>query len=251
MLNEQLALQAAIVDAGAATGLLRAGSRLDVYVNAYRARLIAALRGNFEVLYRAMGDEAFDALALDYLAAHPSTHPSIRWFGHRLVAHMEGYDDLPHPALIDFARLDWALREAFDGPDSRPMAADVLAALPAAAWPGLRLQLGPTVQRVALAYAIGPAWHALREAASTDELPEMDEPAEHAHEVLVWRQGLETRWRSLVPQEAALLAAVAQGDAFGTLCERAANLMGEEDVTAAVVAALQQWLADEILMQSS
>jgi hypothetical protein len=34
-----------------------------VYLKAYRARLTAALRDNFPVLQRALGDDAFDVLA--------------------------------------------------------------------------------------------------------------------------------------------------------------------------------------------
>ena len=239
---QQQALQAAVIGATDASQLLQPGSRLNVYVHAYRARLMAALQDNFEVLYHAMGDEAFEALALAYLQAHPSPHRSIRWFGHRLAEFMASDHavELPHPALIDFAHMDWALRGAFDAAAEPPLRTAELAALPAAAWPALRFTLQPSVTLLRLDWAIEPVWAALRAAPSATELPALAPPRALAHTLLVWRQGLETRWRSLEPLEAGLLALLRQGAHFEALCEQAAE-------APAVVACLQQWLADELL----
>lgn len=246
VIQQQQQLAAAIRDGGDATGLLVGDFALglDVYRHAYRARLAEALADNYTVLARALGDEAFDALARAYLAARPSRHPSIRWFGHQLADFMAaaGDDLVPHASLVDFARMDWALRSAFDAADAPLLQHATLAALGPDDWAGLRLQLHPSVQRVSLAHAIEPGWRALREwePDTGAEQPELDEPPPHAHTLLAWRQRGETRWRSLEPPEAALLQAVADGEPFAVLCERAAT-------APAVVAALQQWLADGLL----
>lgn len=245
----QRALQAAICADKPAPGLLKPGSRLDVYANAYRARLIAALHDNHEVLYRAMGEEAFEALALAYLAAHPSPHRSIRWFGDGLAGFMAGTyaEQLDHPALVDIARMDWALRGAFDAADSPALAATELAALPPEAWPGLQLHLQPGTALLALDWVIEPAWALLRAAESDTDLPTLEAPVAGAHTLLIWRQGLETRWRALAPLEAALLEALQAGASFAELCETAAQGVDEAEAAPAVVACLQQWLADALL----
>ena len=73
----------------------------------------------------------------------------------------------------------------------------------------------------------------------------------HVHVLLAWRQGLETRWRSLEPLEAALLDGVAAGQPFALLCERAAEVLGDAEAAApAVIGALQRWLADGLLRTS-
>ena len=61
----QSRLAAAIRDGADADGLLAGDFALglEVYRHAYRARLAAALADNFTVLARALGDEAFEALA--------------------------------------------------------------------------------------------------------------------------------------------------------------------------------------------
>lgn len=245
----QQALQAALCADRSVPGLLKPGSRLDVYVNAYRARLMAALHDNHEVLYRAMGEEAFEALALAYLEAHPSPHRSIRWFGDGLADFMAGAyaEQLDHPALIDIARMDWALRGAFDAADSEPLTAADLGSLSPEDWPGLQLSLQPGTALLALDWVIEPAWAQLRAADSDTDLPELEAPVAGRHVLLIWRQGLETRWRALPLLEAALLEALHAGASFAALCETAAQGEGEAGAAQAVVACLQQWLADELL----
>lgn len=250
----QQRLAAAIRDGADATGLLAGDYALglEAYRHAYRARLVAALTDNFTVLARALGDDAFEALGLAYLAARPSQQPSIRWFGDGLADFMATADDelVPHASLADFARMDWALRGAFDAAAAPLLEPAELARLAPDDWAGLVLHLQPSVQRVTLTHAIEPAWRVLREwdPESGDDQPELPEPVPHAHELLAWRQGLETRWRSLEPLESALLAAVAQGDTFASLCERAAGLVDDPDAAApAVIGLLQRWLADGLL----
>ena len=47
--------------------------RLEVYANAYYARLLECLRDEFPALLHAVGEEVFDGLAFGYLQAYPST----------------------------------------------------------------------------------------------------------------------------------------------------------------------------------
>ncbi len=233
-------------------------SGLDVYRHAYTARLASALRDNFEVLALALGDDAFQALAMAYLAAHPSTQPSIRWFGHRLADFMasEVAADtglVPHPALVDLARMDWALRGAFDAADAPLMHTATLAAMPANDWPQLHLHLHPSVRQVPLQWAVEASWRLLREhqdAGGQGDEPALPAPQALPHALLVWRRGLDTFWRSLDDFEAELLGAAADGQNFAQLCERAATLCGDaEQAPPRVVGLLRQWLVDGLISQ--
>ena len=94
---------------------------------------------------------------------------------------------------------------------------------------------------------MAPAWQALRQHSGPGE-PELPPPAAGAHMVLVWRQGLDTRWRVLPADEAALLAAALAGDDFSAMCEAAAVHHDEAGQSVQrVVAVLQQWLADGLV----
>jgi hypothetical protein len=241
LIDQQAALKRAIVQGGDAPGVR---GRLPVYQQAYAARLTAALRDNFGVVPRVFGDEAFEALAHAYVAAHPSHRPSIRWFGDRLPEFMAARDDLvPHPALIDLARLEWALRGAFDAADAEPLAASDLAQVPADEWPALVFAVVPGLQLLPLHWNVGPVWRALQ----GDEDPELPEPEALAHTVLVWRQGLSPRWRALDGRTALLLQRAADGLSFGDLCACAARDMPDGEAASFVAGTLRGWIGDGLL----
>ncbi|QPF71819.1 DUF2063 domain-containing protein [Roseateles sp. DAIF2] len=228
------------------------GPGLDVYRQAYRARLLAALRDNYLVLQRALGDAAFDALGLAYLAARPSMKPSIRWFGDGLADFMSSaWPALPHPALVDLARMDWALRAAFDAADAAPLDAQALRELPPEAWPTLRFAAHPSVRLLELDWAIEAAWRRLREADPEQGAEALPAPEPLRHHLLVWREALETRWRSLPALDALLLGAVLDGQDFDAVCQLAERQLGAEQAAPAVVTLLQQWLAAGLLLANT
>jgi len=220
-------------------------ARLDVYHHAYRARLAEALRSNYPVLHRVLGDEAFHELAIAYLADHPSRHPSIRWFGDRLPAWAALHPGaLPHPSLVDLAAMEWTLGLSFDAADAMPLAFDDLAALPAGDWPEASFAAHPSVALLSLQWAVEPIWRALTE----DENASSEEPQEQAHTLLVWRQGLDTRWRSMDGEEAGALACCLRGDPFASLCEHATATQGEA-APAWMASALRRWVDDGLLVR--
>lgn len=229
------------------TPLLRAiggqPPRLGVYHHSYRARLIEALRSNLPVLHRVLGDDAFAELTLAYLAEQPSRRPSIRWFGDGLPAWLADHPDaIPHPALADLASMEWALGLSFDAADAEPLRFANLAALPADHWPEARFTAHPSVHLVPLSWAVEPIWQAL----TRDEDAATEPPEALDHRLLVWRQGLETRWRSLEAGEAALLEACLAGEPFAALCEQAAESHGDA-APAWVASALRRWVDDGLL----
>ncbi len=210
-------------------------AQFGVYRTAYRARLRAALRDNFETLAQVMGDDAFDALAHAYIAHHPSQHYSLRWFGHRLCDFMAAHAALvDHPAMLDLARMEWALRQAFDAAAAVPLHAEALAAVPAVDWAALQLRLQPSVQLLAMQWAVGPIWHALQSGQQDDLAP----PEALAHHLLVWRLGMNTQWKSLSPTEAGFVQGLLAQHRFGQLCASLAQGVGEEHAAATAVALL-------------
>jgi hypothetical protein len=221
----------------------RGVAQFGVYRIAYRARLRAALRDNFETLPRVMGDDAFDALAHAYIASHPSQHYSLRWFGHRLCDFMAANEALvDHPAMVDLARLEWALRQAFDAAPAELLTSEALAAIPPSDWADLRLTLQPSVQVLDLQWAVGPIWHALK--SGQDEL---EPPEALNHSLLVWRLGMNTQWKSLTQTEAGFVQGLLVGHTFGQLCAALAERVGLEQAAASAVALLTQLLQDGAL----
>jgi hypothetical protein len=221
----------------------RGVAQFGVYRIAYRARLRAALRDNFEVLPLVMGDDAFDALANAYIDAHPSQHYSLRWFGHLLCEFMIGHGELvDHPALVDLAQLQWALRHAFDAASAELLTTADLAAVPAEQWAALRFTLHPSVQRLDLQWAVGPIWHALKSGPT-----EMGPPEPLDHALMVWRLGMNTRWKSLSNTEAEFVKGLQAHGTFGQVCESLVERVGEEEAAATAVAHLSELLTSGVI----
>lgn len=250
LLNQQRAFAALLLadDEAPATSLLHAikgqPPRVGVYHHAYRARLIEALRSNLPVLHRVLGDDGFAELALNYLADQPSRKPSIRWFGDGLQAWLADHPDaLPHPALVDLAAMEWALGCSFDAADALPLQFADLAAMPPEQWPEARFASHPSIHLLALQWAVEPIWQTL----TNDEEAATDEPEALDHRLLIWRQSLETRWRSIQPDEATALSACLAGEPFAALCELAAGTQGD-NAPAWVASALRRWVDDGLLV---
>lgn len=242
----QASFQTALLqDQPLSSGLLlpRGDRQFGVYLNAYRARLRSALRDNYEALPLVMGDEAFDALANAYIAAQPSTHYSLRWFGHQLAAFMATHEALvDHPAMVDLARLEWALRRAFDAAQATPLSREDLLALSPQEWPTLCLGLHPSVHWLPLQWAVGPVWHALK--AGQEEVPA---PEVLSHHLLVWREGMQTRWQSLTDAQSVFVQGLQAGHPFGHICEILADQVGEDQAAATAVAVLRELLANGVI----
>lgn len=215
--------------------------RLRIYADAYRLRLLDVLGQDYPATKAVLGEEAFEALGADYLRAHPSAHPSVRHVGHAFAQWLSMRHGVPRH-LHQLARFEWAQGEAFDAADAPLLAIEHIHALPADAWPALRLRLQPGTRRLALqcnapalaaALAGGRALPALR--------------AHAPGHWLVWRSvdgGVQ--WRRLDADEAAALDAVAAGEPFARLCERMTAFHGDGGALRAA-SLLKRWLADGLL----
>ena len=183
------------------------------------------------------GPDDFDRLARAYIAAHPSRHPSVRWFGRRFAdfaACTPPYDRTP--AIAEMARFEWTLGNAFDAPDVAPITADALIALAPEAWETLSFNALPTVRLLPFAYNVPQAWQRREEVLSGDLAVERtSEPTIWG----VWRPELTAHFRSLEPDEAAMLEALMAGRPFPELCEILVAHVGEEQAAAAPPACSQ------------
>jgi hypothetical protein len=235
------ALRASLLGSAA----LSAEQGLAIYHNAYRARLLEALRGDYPAVHGWLGDEEFDALALAYIDAHPSQHFSLRWLGAELAAFIDGHL-IPAQAapLSELARLEWAFTLAFDAHEGQPLSLAQMAELPAEAWPNLQVRLLPSVQWLVCRHNSLALWRACKE---QDDFPG-SQPLGQAQTCLIWREHLITRYRSLAADEAAALQGMAvQGWCFAELCAELAHLGEQAPVQA--VSWLRQWLADGLLQR--
>lgn len=231
--------------AGQVVGTARAGAeeRVKVYVDGYRLRLLEVLQDNFSGLYALLGDEDFDRLGRAYIDAHPSTHPSVRWFSQHLADFLRRtppYDAQPY--LAEMAAFEWAQGLVFDAADAPAADAQVLAAVAPDAWAGLRFRLHPSVRVLSLEWNIPAAWQVL-EADEAPELRQGDAPATW----LLWRKDLQTHWRSLDEGEIWALHAAREGKGFGEICEGLCRWHESSEVAMQAASYLKRWLTDGLI----
>ena len=159
------ALQASLLGSAA----LSAEQGLAIYHNAYRARLLEALRGDYPAVHGWLGDEEFDALALAYLDAHPSQHFSLRWLGEKLPKFVSSYVVEPQlTPLLELTELEWAFTLAFDAPDAQPLSLDEMSRFADEDWTSLRVRLHPSVNWLRLQRNTLEIWKAAKAQAEYD-----------------------------------------------------------------------------------
>ena len=252
VLSMQLQFQQHLLGNGDATSLVtgtaaRQTLGLGIYAHAYRARLLDTLADAYKKTQAVMGEAAFETAALDYIAAHPPTTRSLRWYGDHFDTHLATHH-ADQPAHAEIARLDWALRKAFDGPDADPLDASALSEVPPEAWATLRLVPVPTADLLVFRHNTVAVWQALDD----DTVPPALEASAMEVDWLIWRKGLQPHFRSLHRIEAALLRAMQGGSSFAQACAHAeAGAAGaghtEDDVSMLIGGFMQQWFEDGLL----
>jgi hypothetical protein len=224
-----------------------ARARLDIYADAYRVRLIEALDANFPALHIWVGGNEFNAIALAYIDAQPSTHYSIRWFGHRLPTFLRTDPRWKTNLIVcELAQFEWAISEAFDARNADALAADALSSLAPDAWPELRFGMNPSLRRLALRTNAPEMWRALPKLAAQIPTPER---GAHPAAWMVWRQELAIYYRKLEVDEAWALDAAAEGQTFADICEGICEWVDAEHVAMRAAGFLRQWTQDGLIVQ--
>lgn len=238
-----------VVERVAGTGSLSAEARLDVYAAAYRLRLLEALETDFVALRAHLGSEKFRALGEAYIAAHPSQHPSLRYFGRHMATFLETAEPYARNSLFaELAAFDWALTTAFDAADDPEIIVEDLGRVAATDWPSLCFRPHASVLRLNLQWNAPAIWKAADSGAET--LPDPQRAADPIPWV-IWRQDLNTFFRSLEVDEAYALDAAIRGETFAAICEGMCEWIDAGNVAARAAGFLRQWVADGMLREFS
>jgi hypothetical protein len=189
-------------------------TRLGIYADGYRLRLIEVLQKTFPVLAGLLGESDFETLAAAYVEAHESTFFNIRWYGNQMgefLAAEATYSKAP--ILAEMARWEWAMAAVFDAADAEPIDIGAFAQIAPEDWAALRFDWSPALQVLELEWNVPQLWKAVTE--GNDERPDpVYEPASY----LIWRRELQIYFRLLGEEEASVVAAARNGHSFGELC---------------------------------
>jgi hypothetical protein len=241
LVGEHSAIADAIVDAPPLT----IDARLSIYRNAYRVRLIEALDDTYPVLHAVLGDEDFGALGEAFVAAQPSVHRSIRWYGGELAEFLGRCPPYAgQPIFAELALLEWTLAEVFDAADAESVQRAALSAVDPSAWSELRFEFHPSLRRLHLRWNTAAVWQAM----SRNEAPPDPACVEHPVPWLLWRQNLQNYFRSTSAEEAAALDSALRGDTFGEICAALRDWRPEEEIPLRAASLLAAWADSGIIV---
>jgi len=218
--------------------------RLSLYANGYVTRLIEALENDYPVLKEFMGEDSFYELSQGYIARHPSTYASLRWFGQHMPAFLrtaESYSQTPY--LAELADLEWTLVDAFNAADQESIEESDVARVPVEKWPVLSFGFHASVHAFSYQWNILPLWQAHQNSQPFPKVQQLSTP----HTCLVWRRELKTLFRTLDEEEAVLFNAARDSATFSQLCEILSDQMAQaqdpQQVPMRAAGLLKTWIA--------
>lgn len=220
-------------------GRIPVDKRLGIYHNAYRVRLVDTLRDTFEKTWTYLGDSAFEQCARAYVEAHPPTHRSLRDYGAALPDWLAAR--FPNdPDIAELARMDWLLRQAFDGPNAEALPLEALAGLAANDWETLGFRLVPTLELSPLGFNTPAIWGALDQNQPPPAAQRLPAPAW----LCVWRRGWQPHFRTLDETEFAALSALRAGARFADVCQTLSEAHADSALSAHY---LRRWLTEGLI----
>ncbi|MBP6703703.1 MAG: putative DNA-binding domain-containing protein [Vicinamibacteria bacterium] len=129
---------------------LTPAERIAIYQEMYPLRMRDALAADYPGLEHFLGDR-FPEFVAAYAAVHPSRGYTLNRLGDHVPAFLGRQRRLtPRAFLVDLARLELALTEAFDEQESPALDAGAIAAIPEAKIESTRLIPVPSLRLVAL-----------------------------------------------------------------------------------------------------
>jgi hypothetical protein len=212
---------------------------LAVYLNNYRAQLMACLRESFATIRAWLGEAAFDRAA----ASHIDRLPPYDW---TLDAYAREFPDTidalypEDPEAGELAQLERDLGRAFVGQD--PESLD-LAAMMQIDWNNAILELVATFSLLPVSSNAGAIWSAI----NAGKTPPAAAILEAAAVIAIWRKEYSPTFRTLEPMEAQAILMVADGRTFGEICRMVTNEVGEIEGPKVAGTLLGRWISEGVV----
>jgi hypothetical protein len=220
--------------------------RLGVYGEAYWLRLMEALAFNYPGVHTLLGDDAFFKAGREYIDVWPSHFRSIRWFGDHFAEFLRTttlYQN--EPVLAEMALFEWTRSVVFDAQNQEALTEEDLTVVPANQWPVIGFMPHPSLRRMNL------QWNVAAFRRSIDEEKDPDPPvkARISQGWVMWRQGLDTYWRSMDADETAAMDAMIEGQSFENICATLLKWSDKENIAIRAAGMLKQWVNEGMIVK--
>lgn len=224
----------------------RMGDGLAIYRNAYRNRLMDALRETFPKTALWAGDEAFAQAAAHHLIAHPPCGWTLDLAGEGFVETLERLF-ANDPDVADLAWLEWTMHLAFTAPDCPALDAvgfgQATQGFRGGDWTELRLVFVPSLYQRGVSRDCTAIWRALERQEPPSSAPLFALPMH----CIVRREDLSPVFWIVPAREGRALAGMLGGGSFGQLCAALAEELPGDEAAAEAGAMLGRWIPQGIV----
>lgn len=219
-------------------------TRLSIYNNSYRFRLLEALENDYSALVDYLPHEDFANMGFAYIKTHPSKSYAISVFGQHLenfLATAEAYQDKRY--LSELAGFVWTLNSTIDAANAPILTMNDMSVIPQERWGDMVLTLHPSARIYTAQWNVLPIWQAVIQ---NQQPPAPMEQATPTY-CLLWRKGTQPYYSILGEQDLWLFQALQQARSFEEICGGLLQWFPEDQVATYAVNLLLQWLNDEML----
>jgi len=199
---------------------LTATERVGIYHGMYPLRMHDALQDDYEALTHFLGDEAFYELVRGYVQAHPSRSYSLNRLGEHLPEYVLGAPGIKRREFChELARLELAVSQTFDAPETPPLTQARIAEVPADAWERARLRTITAFQLLSFRYPVNAYLQSVRDDKHDHPRPRLKKEwvAVFRRDYSVWRLDLSRPAHDLLAE---LAGGVRLGEAIGHALKR-------------------------------
>jgi len=215
-------------------------ARLAIYRHHVLTTLTSTLESAFPVVCQLV-DKRFFAYGADaFIREHPPAGPCLVEYGAAFSDFLEGFPACRgHPYLPDVARLEWAVHQAAQVAEVRPLERARLDAIPLDDLPGLRFSMDPTISYLSSPWPVDKIWRAHQEGAEPAERLDLSAGGTRV-EVRGVGDGVSVRVLDLAAY------ALRHALAVGVMLEEAAAEALAVDPAFDLIGAIQKLLQDQI-----
>lgn len=187
-----------------------ATKRFDVYRNNVIVSLIEALASRYPVVQKLVGEAFFQAMAREFVTAHPPASPVMLGYGQDFPQFLEEFPPAASlPYLSGVARIENARRTAYHAADVAPLDPAVLESVPSEQFESIKFQTHPSLSLIQSEFAIRSIWQA------NSQGTDLDVPVDTAESVLICRPLMDVEVRGLPDGAYAFLTEVEKGLSLG------------------------------------
>lgn len=219
--------------------------RFDIYRNAYRTRVIDALRDSYPRTVLWVGHAAFRRAAIHHVVLHPPTSWTLDAIGTGFPTTLEDLfrDD---PEVSELAWLEAAMHTCCVSADDQVVDTHAFTAQTANFldddWAALKLQFIAGTQVEQVFHRVDHLWRHLGDRYDTTQALTQPLPLTQKKHCVVWRQGLRAVFAIIEDNEGGMLNMMLKDSSYGEACSALAELIGAEGAVSQAGEMLGRWI---------